>query len=139
MRSSRCPAAMAALACFVRIHAATTPPESVSIRRSTDMEHGSFRSAARSDLKRQDGSSGRLSANGTDSASRCERELFILAAKAFLTPALLQRSANERFPNGLANSSGLVGHNLMLHVSPHVFVRPKRISRTLSLGMNYGF
>jgi hypothetical protein len=26
----------------------------------------------------------------------------------------------------------------MLHVSPYVFVRPKRISRTLSLGMNYG-
>jgi choline dehydrogenase-like flavoprotein len=34
--------------------------------------------------------------------------VFILAANAFLTPALLQRSANERFPNGLANSSGLV-------------------------------
>jgi choline dehydrogenase-like flavoprotein len=64
--------------------------------------------------------------------------VFILAANAFLTPALLQRSANERFPNGLANSSGLVGRNLMLHVSPHVFVRPKRISQTLSLGMNYG-
>ena len=64
--------------------------------------------------------------------------VFILAANAFLTPALLQRSASEHFPNGLANSSGLVGRNLMLHASAHVFVRPKRISRTLSLGMNYG-
>ena len=52
--------------------------------------------------------------------------VFILAANAFLTPALLQRSANDRFPNGLANSSGLVGRNLMLHASSHVFVRLKR-------------
>ena len=129
---------MAALACFARINAATTPPESVSTQLSTDMEHRSFRSAGLFNLKRQDGSFGRLSAIGTDSASRCEHEVFILAANAFLTPALLQRSASEHFPNGLANSSGLVGRNLMLHASAHVFVRPKRISRTLSLGMNYG-
>ena len=60
----------------------------------------------------------------------CERDrrqialrarVFIVAANAFLTPALLQRSASERFPNGLANSSGLVGHNLMLHASNHLF------------------
>jgi choline dehydrogenase-like flavoprotein len=52
--------------------------------------------------------------------------VFVLAANAFLTPALLQRSANERFPDGLANSSGLVGRNLMLHASSHFFVRLKR-------------
>jgi choline dehydrogenase-like flavoprotein len=65
--------------------------------------------------------------------------VFILAANAFLTPALLQRSASERFPEGLANSSGLVGRNLMLHAAGHVFVRPKRTAKTLGLGVNYGF
>jgi hypothetical protein len=54
--------------------------------------------------------------------------VFILAANAFLTPVLLQRSANERFLNGLANSSGLVGRNLMLHATNHLFIALKRTS-----------
>jgi choline dehydrogenase-like flavoprotein len=63
---------------------------------------------------------------------------FILAANAFLTPALLQRSANEDFPDGLANSSGLVGHNLMLHVHNHLFTRLKRPPPSLGHYMNHG-
>lgn len=63
--------------------------------------------------------------------------VFILAANAFLTPALLQRSANERFPDGLANSSGLVGRNLMMHASSHLFVRLKRTPGDFP-DMNYG-
>jgi choline dehydrogenase-like flavoprotein len=74
--------------------------------------------------------------NGRRTALRAR--VFILAANAFLTPALLQRSANDRFPSGLANSSGLVGRNLMLHASAHVFVRPKRISQSLGFEMAYG-
>jgi choline dehydrogenase-like flavoprotein len=65
--------------------------------------------------------------------------IFILAANAFLTPALLQRSANERFPNGLANSSGLVGRNLMLHASSHLFTRLKRTVPPLGFDINHGF
>ena len=64
--------------------------------------------------------------------------VFVLAANAFLTPALLQRSANERFPNGLANSSGLVGRNLMLHANNHLFVRLKEGARDLGIDMNHG-
>src|SRR4029077_3137983 len=64
--------------------------------------------------------------------------VFVLAANAFLTPALLQRSANEHFPNGLANSSGLVGRNLMLHASNHLFIGLKRTSRALGFNMNHG-
>lgn len=64
--------------------------------------------------------------------------VFILAANAFLTPALLQNSANDRFPNGLANSSGLVGRNLMFHVMTRLFAKPKRGSRGLSFNMNHG-
>lgn len=64
--------------------------------------------------------------------------VFILAANAFLTPALLQRSANDHFPDGLANSSGLVGHNLMLHATNHLFVELKRTAQPLGFGMNHG-
>ena len=39
----------------------------------------------------------------------------IVAANAIGTPRLLLMSAAGRFPNGLANSSGLVGKRLMLH------------------------
>jgi choline dehydrogenase-like flavoprotein len=45
----------------------------------------------------------------------------ILAANGIGTPRLLLNSASARFPNGLANSSGLVGKNLMLHPWPQVF------------------
>jgi choline dehydrogenase-like flavoprotein len=44
-------------------------------------------------------------------------KLVILAAGAYQTPRLLLRSASEEFRDGLANSSGQVGRNLMLHVS----------------------
>jgi choline dehydrogenase-like flavoprotein len=51
---------------------------------------------------------------------------FVLAANALATPALLQRSANDRFPAGLANSSGLVGRHLMWHGSDFLALRLKR-------------
>jgi choline dehydrogenase-like flavoprotein len=48
-------------------------------------------------------------------------ELVILAANGIGTPRLLLNSASARFPAGLANSSGLVGKNLMLHPWPVVY------------------
>ncbi len=47
-------------------------------------------------------------------------EMVILAANGIGTPRLLLNSVSERFPNGLANSSGLVGKNLMLHPWPMI-------------------
>lgn len=41
--------------------------------------------------------------------------IVVLAAHAFETPRLLLLSANNTFPHGLANSSGLVGRNFMAH------------------------
>jgi choline dehydrogenase-like flavoprotein len=41
--------------------------------------------------------------------------LVFTACGAINSAALFLRSANEKHPNGLANSSGLVGKNLMLH------------------------
>jgi choline dehydrogenase-like flavoprotein len=40
---------------------------------------------------------------------------FVLAANGIGTARLLLLSASSQFPDGLANSSGLVGRNLMLH------------------------
>jgi len=42
-------------------------------------------------------------------------KVVVLAANAIGTPRLLLLSANDRNPDGLANSSGLVGKRLMMH------------------------
>jgi choline dehydrogenase-like flavoprotein len=42
-------------------------------------------------------------------------EVVVIACNGIGTPRLLLNSASDRFPNGLANSSGLVGKNLMFH------------------------
>jgi choline dehydrogenase-like flavoprotein len=42
-------------------------------------------------------------------------DLFFVACGAVNSAALFLRSANENYPNGLANSSDQVGRNLMLH------------------------
>jgi choline dehydrogenase-like flavoprotein len=47
-------------------------------------------------------------------------EVVILACNGIGTPRLLLNSASSRFPKGLANSSGVVGKNLMLHPWPQV-------------------
>ena len=64
--------------------------------------------------------------------------VFVLAANALFTPALLMRSANEQFPDGLANSSRLVGRNLMLHVSDFLLLRLKRSPLGLEAAMQHG-
>src|SRR5258708_25692 len=65
-------------------------------------------------------------------------KIFVLAANSFFTPALLERSANQHFPEGLANSSGRVGRNLMLHVSDFLLLRFKRGASALGSAMNHG-
>jgi choline dehydrogenase-like flavoprotein len=47
-------------------------------------------------------------------------EVVIVACNGVGTPRLLLNSVSARFPDGLANSSGLVGKNLMLHPWPQV-------------------
>ena len=48
-------------------------------------------------------------------------EVVIMACNGVGTPRLLLNSASGRFPNGLANSSGLVGRNLMFHPYAQVY------------------
>ena len=45
----------------------------------------------------------------------------VVAGYAIETPRLLLASANDRYPDGLANSSGLVGKNLMTQSNQAVF------------------
>lgn len=68
---------------------------------------GHIRSAA---FARPDGSTG--SVHG---------KLFAIAANGIETPRLLLMSASERYPQGLANSSGQVGRNYMDH--PGLYIR----------------
>jgi choline dehydrogenase-like flavoprotein len=48
-------------------------------------------------------------------------KVVVLAAHAVETPRLLLMSANPTFPDGLANSSGMVGKNFMSHPTWQVF------------------
>lgn len=51
---------------------------------------------------------------------------YVLAAGAITSAALLLRSANDRHPGGLANSSGQVGRNYMAHVNSALMaIRPE--------------
>ncbi|RQP14106.1 MAG: GMC family oxidoreductase [Chryseobacterium sp.] len=50
-----------------------------------------------------------------DEEKALEADLFILSAGAINSAALLLQSANEQYPNGLANSSDQVGRNYMFH------------------------
>jgi len=72
-----------------------------------------------------DATSGRVTGvdylDGQRNEHRLNAKLVVLAAHALETPRLLLLSANSTFPNGLANSSGLVGRNFMSHPTWQVF------------------
>lgn len=67
-------------------------------------------------------------------------ERFVVAAGAANSAALLLRSADRSHPDGLANGTGLVGRNYMVHNSTFfVAVDPRRRNPTLwqkTLGLN---
>ncbi|MDX5414256.1 MAG: GMC family oxidoreductase, partial [Rhodobacterales bacterium] len=51
---------------------------------------------------------------------------YVLAAGALASPRLLLASANEAWPEGCGNQSGLVGRNLMFHLNEMVAIWPSR-------------
>ncbi len=61
--------------------------------------------------------------NGEEISIRAR--FYIAAAGALITPGLLLKSRSEIWPNGLANKSGLVGKNLMFHLSDFYAIKPK--------------
>lgn len=59
-------------------------------------------------------------------------DLVVLSCGAVNSAALLLRSANDRHPRGLANSSGLVGRNYMVHTNAVlVAIDPRRPNPTV--------
>ena len=58
-----------------------------------------------------------LEAEGPQGARRFQARIFVLAAGAVNSAALLLRSADDAHPNGLANASGQVGRNYMCHLN----------------------
>ena len=65
--------------------------------------------------KRGNGEEGRVSAKAV-----------VVAAGSLMTPALLLKSKNDHWPDGLANRSDQVGRNLMMHVSDYIALRPNK-------------
>lgn len=65
-------------------------------------------------------------------------KLYVLAAGALSTPLLLLNSTNEFWPNGLANTSDLVGRNLMFHASDFFAVWPRGRTRVSEPGKSIG-
>jgi choline dehydrogenase-like flavoprotein len=73
-------------------------------------------------------------------AVRIEAKTFVVAGGAVNSAALLLRSASDQHPNGLGNSSGLLGRNYMVHNSTFFLaVNPARRNDTAwqkTLGLN---
>ncbi len=59
-------------------------------------------------------------ADGPEGEVRVTADKFVLSAGAVNSAALLLASASDRHPNGLANSSGQVGRNFMMHNNAHI-------------------
>ncbi|MEO1074507.1 MAG: GMC family oxidoreductase [Bacteroidota bacterium] len=74
---------------------------------------------------------------------RYTADVYVLAAGAIQTPALLFRSANSAHPNGLANTSGRVGRHFMRHVTSKFYTvasqtpNPTRFQKTLAINDFY--
>jgi choline dehydrogenase-like flavoprotein len=69
-------------------------------------------------------------------------DLVVVACGAAESPALLLRSANDRHPNGLANSSDVVGRHYMAHINSGVIAisrapNPTRFQKTLGVNDFY--
>ena len=69
-------------------------------------------------------------------------DTFVLSAGSINSAALLLKSVSEQHPQGLANSSGLVGRNLMLHNHTAIFAiagepNPTKFQKTLGFNDFY--
>jgi choline dehydrogenase-like flavoprotein len=68
-----------------------------------------------------DGASGVEYYDSEDQRHVQEAKLIVLAAYSFQTPRILLNSATSKYPNGLANSSGLLGRSMMTHTSGNIY------------------
>jgi choline dehydrogenase-like flavoprotein len=61
-----------------------------------------------------------LVVKGPSGEYKVKGKKFVLSCGAVLTAALLLRSKSAKAPNGVANSSDLVGRNFMMHINTHI-------------------
>ena len=69
-------------------------------------------------------------------------DIVVVSCGAAHSPSLLLRSANDRHPNGLANSSDVVGRHYMAHINPGVIAisqspNPTKFQKTLGVNDYY--
>src|SRR5215207_2603250 len=69
-------------------------------------------------------------------------DIVVVSCGAAHSPALLLRSANDKHPNGLANSSDVVGRNYMAHINSGVIAisqspNPTKFQKTLGVNDYY--
>jgi choline dehydrogenase-like flavoprotein len=64
-------------------------------------------------------------------SERHRADVVVVACGAVQSAALLLRSRSERWPDGLGNSSGLVGRNYMCHQNSAVFALSSRPNRSV--------
>jgi choline dehydrogenase-like flavoprotein len=69
-------------------------------------------------------------------------DIVVVAAGAINSAALLLASSNDRHPDGLANGSGVVGRNLMLHLNSSLIAfskdpNPTRFQKTIGINDYY--
>ena len=77
-----------------------------------------------------DASGRRIEAAELADGTQVRGDLFVLAASAVNSAAILLRSVHAKHPNGLANSSGMVGRHYMNHNCTAVMaIRPLRANR----------
>ena len=75
----------------------------------------------------------------TDASGRSVNRVVVVSAGAINSTALLLASADARNPDGLANSSGQLGRNLMLHNNSSLIAISKEPNPTVfhkTLGIN---
>lgn len=75
-------------------------------------------------------------------AEQYSADVVVVAAGAINTAALLLASANDRHPEGLGNSSGLLGRNLMMHNNSSLIAfskidNPTKFQKTLGINDFY--
>ena len=58
-----------------------------------------------------------LSCNHMGKPLVLKARIYVLAAGALSTPVLMLNSTSQSWPNGVANSSGMIGRNLMFHAT----------------------
>jgi choline dehydrogenase-like flavoprotein len=74
-----------------------------------------------------------------DNIEQYTADLFVLSAGSINSAALLLKSKSEQYPKGLANSSGMVGRNLMLHNHSSIVAiadKPNPVKFQKTLGFN---